>query len=171
MRSQDFESPLWQLTPFIDLMDDGTLYNFKFDWEREWRVPGGLRFRRNEVAFVFTPGGMVGDLSSVVQDWNLGVLLSRGRIAHIGAAAQKLLGDELDHWVARFEMSFVDPVHLLSWDSEEGYIWLTEKWDTGDAVDSLFDDLDQADLDALISELDSTSSEWVSLEQWESIRR
>lgn len=45
------DDPVWQLTPFVDY----TAPNYRFEWEREWRLPGGLRFTPDEVAFLFVP--------------------------------------------------------------------------------------------------------------------
>ena len=48
-------SPLWDLTPFIDKAGDP--HTGKFQWEREWRVPGpnGFAFDPPEVEFLFAP--------------------------------------------------------------------------------------------------------------------
>lgn len=50
--------PLWRLTPFIDRPSDEPRY--RFEWEREWRVPGGLRFESTDVAFLFIPAELHG---------------------------------------------------------------------------------------------------------------
>jgi hypothetical protein len=47
---------LWALTPFVDYpgtYPDGKEY--RFEWEREWRVPGGLQFGPDDVVFLFIP--------------------------------------------------------------------------------------------------------------------
>jgi hypothetical protein len=51
----DGESPLWELTPFVDFPGEygGTMY--RFEWEREWRVPGRFTFTRENVAFLLAP--------------------------------------------------------------------------------------------------------------------
>lgn len=51
----DFAHPLWNVTPFIDLVMPG---QYEWDWEREWRVRSHLRFRHQDVAFVVTPEGI-----------------------------------------------------------------------------------------------------------------
>lgn len=48
------DDPLWGLTPFIDLATTRTAFG-DYLWEREWRVPGGLRFEPADVAFLFIP--------------------------------------------------------------------------------------------------------------------
>ena len=49
--------PLWRLTPFIDVTGrpPKAPYTYNFDWEREWRVPGPLRFTPADVALLFIP--------------------------------------------------------------------------------------------------------------------
>ncbi len=42
---------IWRITPFVDR----TAPNYHFEWEREWRVPGGLNFSPEDVAFLFVP--------------------------------------------------------------------------------------------------------------------
>jgi hypothetical protein len=51
----DAADPLWTLTPFVDFPGEygDTLY--RFEWEREWRVPGGLSFLPEDVSFLFMP--------------------------------------------------------------------------------------------------------------------
>lgn len=47
--------PFWKLTPFID---HPGIYNgrpYRFEWEREWRVAGSVKFTPDEVAFLFIP--------------------------------------------------------------------------------------------------------------------
>lgn len=48
---------LWAMTPFVDIQGDthNSPYNYRFDWEREWRVPGLLRFTEYDVAVLFLP--------------------------------------------------------------------------------------------------------------------
>lgn len=51
----DPNAPIWHLTPFID---QPGVYNgrpYRFEWEREWRVVGDVRFEPDEVAFLFIP--------------------------------------------------------------------------------------------------------------------
>lgn len=44
----DPEDPIWKLTPFVDSVTP----QYHFDWEREWRHPGVLKFEREDVAFL-----------------------------------------------------------------------------------------------------------------------
>jgi hypothetical protein len=48
-------SPFWRVAPFIDHPGNFGLSRYEFEWEREWRVPGGLTFAEHEVAFLFLP--------------------------------------------------------------------------------------------------------------------
>ena len=51
----DAQSPLWRLTPFIDFPGDYGGTQYRFEWEREWRVPGDFEFQASQVAFLFLP--------------------------------------------------------------------------------------------------------------------
>jgi len=50
------DNPLWKLTPFIDVPGEYESTRYRFEWEREWRVPGPLTFSTKDVAFLFVPG-------------------------------------------------------------------------------------------------------------------
>jgi hypothetical protein len=51
----DVDDPLWKLTPFVDFPGTYGTSRYEFEWEREWRVPGGLQFAPDDVAFLFIP--------------------------------------------------------------------------------------------------------------------
>ncbi len=51
----DPRDPLWRLTPFIDSPGNYASGPYRFEWEREWRVVGDVRFEPGEVAFLFLP--------------------------------------------------------------------------------------------------------------------
>jgi hypothetical protein len=46
---------LSQLAPFIDIRGNHNGKRYEFDWEREWRVNGDLRFNPQDVAFLMLP--------------------------------------------------------------------------------------------------------------------
>ena len=52
----EIEDIFWRIAPFFDIVtkaEDRPKY--KFEWEREWRVCGGLSFETQEVAFLVIP--------------------------------------------------------------------------------------------------------------------
>lgn len=49
----DSKDPFWRKTPFVDELDRDPAEDTT--WEKEWRVPGGLKFQPDDVAFVFLP--------------------------------------------------------------------------------------------------------------------
>lgn len=51
----DREDPFWRLTPFVDFPGQYGGSRYQFEWEREWRVPRGLHFTTEDVAFLFIP--------------------------------------------------------------------------------------------------------------------
>lgn len=48
------DDAFWRVTPFIDFPKPGEPWQ-DWRWEREWRVPGGLGFDFDDVAFIFLP--------------------------------------------------------------------------------------------------------------------
>lgn len=62
----DADSPFWKLTPFVDFPSEKRHY--RFEWEREWRVPGGFDFMPADVAFLFIPERLHGTARSFFQD-------------------------------------------------------------------------------------------------------
>jgi hypothetical protein len=164
LKEQNFEHPLWSLSPFIDVMSDN--YNYRFDWEREWRVPSGLHFEMDDVAFLLLPDGV----ESIRADFKYlrvpPVFLSNGPEGL--AYAPEELGDETDHLVAIFGERFSEPNEILLFDSESpsGYSWPVRQWETEDAVDETFPGIDEAGRTVLVRELDAISSEWVNLSEW-----
>jgi hypothetical protein len=55
---------IWHLTPLADY----TAANYHFEWEREWRVPGGLRFTPDDVAFLFVPAHQHAEATAFLAD-------------------------------------------------------------------------------------------------------
>ncbi len=51
----DANDPVWRITPFVDFPGTYGATQYRFEWEREWRVPGGLAFSPDDVAFLFIP--------------------------------------------------------------------------------------------------------------------
>jgi hypothetical protein len=53
----DPDDPLWRLTPLVDFPGDYGSTQYRFEWEREWRVPHEVVFEPRDVAFIFLPEG------------------------------------------------------------------------------------------------------------------
>jgi hypothetical protein len=53
--SFDAGDPLWRLTPFIDIVGEIRGITYRFDWEREWRLPGSMALATEDLAFLFVP--------------------------------------------------------------------------------------------------------------------
>ena len=60
---RDPDAEIWQMTPFIEVVSDAVLFTH-YEWEREWRVPGGLSFQPSDVAFLFVPESLHAAASS-----------------------------------------------------------------------------------------------------------
>ncbi len=48
-QSRDPEHPIWRLTPFIDFPGSYPSGTYRYEWEREWRVPGDLVYSTRDV--------------------------------------------------------------------------------------------------------------------------
>jgi Putative abortive phage resistance protein AbiGi, antitoxin len=55
LRPLDANDPFWALTQFVDFPGKYGDTSYRFEWEREWRVPGGVEFSPDNVAFLFGP--------------------------------------------------------------------------------------------------------------------
>jgi hypothetical protein len=54
-RLRKWDDPFWALTPFVDFPGEYGDTSYRFEWEREWRVPGSVEFAPENVAFLFGP--------------------------------------------------------------------------------------------------------------------
>ncbi|GAA0400635.1 hypothetical protein GCM10009541_49730 [Micromonospora gifhornensis] len=148
---------IWRLTPFIDRVTPG---KYEFEWEREWRVVGGLSFEHSDLAFVLLPNG---DRQKVEQDF----ALEAPYIHHDGSATgwsaiPEALGSKLDEMTAKFLEEFGDPNNHLPWDEGE-YVWLVPEWSTEGAVEYLFSELGDSVREQLVGHLDSISFQWLRI--------
>jgi hypothetical protein len=55
---------IWKLTPFVDFPGTYGSAQYRFEWEREWRVPHGLTLQPDDVAFLFVPESLLGKARS-----------------------------------------------------------------------------------------------------------
>lgn len=148
---QQLDHPVFQLTPFIDAMADEP-YKYRFDWEREWRIPGGLAFEPANVAFLMTPGG--------INPYPYGApvpTISSTSPEEFADHVEEALYEERDEIVQAFLQRFTDPANELPWD--DGYVWVATQWPTEDAVAELFGTA--PDLAGVIEELNDLSPYWV----------
>jgi len=61
-RPWDANDPFWALTPFVDFPGEYGDTSYRFEWEREWRVPGSVGFSPENVAFLFGPEEAHGEM-------------------------------------------------------------------------------------------------------------
>lgn len=150
----DFTAALWQLTPFIDRVIPG---RYQFEWEREWRVPGGLSFTMEDVAFVITPEGNEMHLE---QEPGLDVPFVSPDGETWWPALPALLGDSVEAMVAKFLQEFENPVGSLPVDGGH-YEWIVPKWETEDALAEIFGVLEPKVYQRLADHLNNISPSWV----------
>jgi hypothetical protein len=146
----DFTHPMWDLTPFIDLVMPG---KYEWDWEREWRVRGDLHFLLADVALVVTPEGFE-ELPAL-----------EGFYVHpkhdlIVAASPPALVEYMEDLVRQFFQSFEDPNNCLPVEKGQ-YVWIVEEWDASQAVGELFPALLDDVHERLVEYLREISWSWV----------
>lgn len=149
--------------PFVDSVSQ--TYRYQFEWEREWRVPGGLAFDMTDVAFVIVPDGSA---QESVEDLAIGkaTYYSHDDLAASFTAQPQPVATAMDQMAAQVLQVFDDPANHLPYDtSEGGYVWLVQKWDSEDAVDYLFQPLEPNVRVALVDYLNGLSPSWVRREE------
>lgn len=161
---RDFQDDLWQLAPFIDPTGAG----YRFDWEREWRVPDGLRFTLQDVAFVLTPDA--GGQHQITEDVEFhGAFQVPGDIGVTWDSTLESLSHVVEAMVIDFRRAYATPIEYLPWDEGE-YVWIVEKLSTDDAVAEFFDSLEPSIFDAIYDHLDGESAEWLRMSDLDSLR-
>lgn len=142
--------PLWDLTPFMDLVMPSKGY--VWDWEREWRVRNDFHFELTDVAFVITP--------EEVDELPFEGIYLHPDFYPIVAASLPSLEEHVEGLLEKFHQTFEDPANCLPVDGGE-YVWIVSEWDTEDAVYYLFEDEQQAIRDELVDYLNGVSTVWV----------
>ena len=160
LRAKDFENRLWSLTPFIDTVVEST---HEFEWEREWRVPEGLEFRLEDVAFVILfEGGQL----EIVEKVTVGApVVNRWEDDPHWIALPDALASEMDRRTAAVLEKFVDPVEYLYWDDGD-YVWPVQKYSSEMAVDEVHERLEPKLREELVEYLDNISPDWIRLSEY-----
>lgn len=161
---RDFRDGLWQLAPFVDPTGAG----YRFDWEREWRVPNGLRFALRDVAFVLTPDENGQQQITEEVEFH-GAFLVPGDIGVSWDSTLESLGRAVEAKVIEFRRAYSTPLEYLPWD-EGGFVWIVEKLSTDDVMAEFFDSLEPSIFDAIYDHLDGESTEWLRMLDLDSLR-
>lgn len=157
------ENGLWKLTPFIDDVTPG----YDFTWEREWRVPGGVRFDLSQVQFLVLPRG---EDKELFRNPAPDVPLLSPEGLDFWRDAWLALGNDQDRYVDAFLRVYANPSDRLTWDHDDGdYNWPIEGIDSAEAVELLFgDELDYNAKESLSKRLDGISGgAWLDINQYE----
>jgi hypothetical protein len=162
LRDREFDAPFWRVTPFIDLVSPARSY--EFEWEREWRVPGGLPFSYTDVAFVWPnqKDGADKIVEEIFADYRPAWTPSGEVIGGIDSNLSAV-GAEGDRLIEEFFQAFADPINELYYDEGGGYIWPASSWSTEAAVDDVFPQLEPTLRSSLIEVLQEVCTEWLRL--------
>lgn len=159
----DRENGLWKLTPFIDDVRPG----YDFTWEREWRVPGGVRFDLADVQFLMLPRG---EDKELFRNPAPGVPLLSPQGMEFWRDAWEALGNDQDRYVDRFLRIYANPSDYLTWDHEDyDYYWPVEGQTSAEAVEDVFDaELNYEAKEELAARLDGISGGmWLKISAFE----
>lgn len=150
----DATDPLWKITPFVDRLQPG---RHEWDWEREWRVPGGLTFEVSDVAFIITPAQDVSAVVSTNIPEKAAWLQYRDEETY-WLDVLSALSTGVDRQVASFLAAW-DPAVMgfVSGELAPGITLL----DTKEAVDRHFGDLENDVREEILQRLNAESEEWV----------
>ncbi|MCT1766984.1 hypothetical protein M3B92_12770 [Brevibacterium casei] len=161
LRAQEWNSAFWTLAPYIDQVIPG---KYDFDWEREWRVVGDLKFELSDVALIITYDGsrhnFIEQLSFGFPVYNAVEGISRwegGSMPSLGAC-QALILD-------RFSMEFLSPEEAgIPHDDEAGFFWsgCAKRYSSEEALQVIVPDMPSDVIGVLASELNQISMDWAS---------
>jgi hypothetical protein len=167
--NRDWTNPVWELTPFIDEWNPAK--NYTFDWEREWRVVGGLRFDLEDVVLLV---GLDGVEPLFHEEFTIGAPYYDARDMTYQWAADTIpeVGANMDAILEEFHATYLTPDNAeLPWDSEEGdYAWAgcATPYETEDALEELLPDAPWEVRQSLADHLNQTSGVWASRDEVDS---
>lgn len=165
--NRDWTNPVWELTPFIDEWNPEK--NYTFDWEREWRVVGGLRFDHEDVVLLI---GLEGVAPLFHEEFSIGAPYydARGETYQWDGHTIPEVGANMDAILEEFHAAYVTPDNAgIPYDSEDGYMWAgcAKAYETEDALEHLLPDAPWEVLKALADHLNPISVQWADREELE----
>lgn len=166
---RDWASPVWELTPFIDQWNPEKKYTF--DWEREWRVVGGLRFDLEDVVLLI---GLDGVEPLFHEEFTIGAPYydAREMNYHWDSDTIPEVGANMDAILEEFHATFLTPDDAgIPYDNEDGYVWkgCATAYETEDALEYLLpEDTPWEVLQALANHLNPISVQWAEREEVDS---
>ncbi|BDO43155.1 hypothetical protein [Cellulomonas sp. NTE-D12] len=165
--AKDWDDPFWLLTPFIDRVIPGT---YVWDWEREWRLPGGLHFEWEDIAFLIAPDGTALEID---EEPTLGMQVfdPDGGQGRWWGGSLPAFGDRMDLLLDQFHAEYLSPddAGFPYVTAEGGYQWLTPEYGTADAVDDLFGEYPWHVRERLTRVLDGEGSGWARCSDVEAV--
>ncbi len=161
LHNAEVSSRFLELTPYIDMWREDV---YAFDWEREWRVNGDVRFEWSDVEYLITENQ---GLLTVLESPDVGsgyfhpkqqdYIWTGGTLPELDAAVGAL--------AEQFTKEFAEPDEALFHDSEQvdGYAWGgIRHWETREAIESINLGRPRAVIDALEAHLNERSVSWLS---------
>lgn len=166
--NRDWGNPIWELTPFVDQWNPDK--NYTFDWEREWRVVGGLRFDHEDVVLLI---GLDGVDPLFHEKFTIGAPYydARDMTYHWAGETIPEVGANMDAILEEFHAAFITPDDAgIPYDNEDGYMWesCATDYETEDALEYLLPEAPREILQALADHLNPISIQWALREEVDS---
>lgn len=167
--NRSWDNPIWDITPFVDQWNPEK--NYTFDWEREWRVVGGLRFDLEDVVLLI---GLDGVEPLFHEEFTIGAPYYDARDMTYQWAADTIpeVGANLDAILEEFHATFLTPDDAgIPYDNEDGYMWAAcaKAYETEDALEYLLpQETPWEVLEALAGHLNQISVQWATREEVDS---
>jgi hypothetical protein len=164
--SRDWKNSIWDVTPFVDERNPAKSY--AFDWEREWRVIGGLTFELENVSLVI---GLDEVAPLLEEDINIGAPFYNAREGTYEWADDSIpgVGANMEAILERFRSEFMTPDDAGLFtdpeaDEDDGYWWAgcATRYETEDALHDLFPSAPSVVTEALANHLNQISVAWAS---------
>lgn len=165
--NRDWTNRIWDVTPFVDQRNPGI---YAFDWEREWRVVGGLSFDLEDIVVVI---GLDGVEPLFHEDFSVGAPYydARDMTYQWDGDTVPEVGPNMDAILKEFHEAYLTPDNAeISYDSEDGYVWFgcATCYETEDALEDLLPDAPWEIKAALAAHLNQVSTQWASREEVDS---
>ncbi|TFD27755.1 hypothetical protein [Cryobacterium lyxosi] len=162
-RAGDVNADAWNRSPFIS----PNRPNYKYEYEKEWRVPGGLQFSWSDILFVSGPDGAE---LTFTQDPELGAVTwdeDADQFRWWGGYVEEI-DDAMNMRVDSIRERFAPGDQYLFLDREEptGFNWTGfTQWSGLDIVLYFHDELVEEAANALAAHLEFLSPIWIDKQQ------
>ena len=148
--------PVWNLTPFVDLVTTTQGVPHDFRWEREWRVVGDFDFAADHIAALVVPR-QTGELEPITGAvGNMLYVTATGDFYWVGEESE-VFEDALEILIDKFHSQFIpanDAGLPFDNEAENGLFPVVDILHTSDAAYETFEGLPEALVQAVVDQVE-----------------